>query len=54
MITLATVVKVSTTTMTTSDVPVEISGTDSLCMCRKWSTSLTPMKARIAESPVER
>ena len=40
--------------ITTSDAPVEISGTASSCRWPQCSASLTPMNARIRDSPVER
>jgi hypothetical protein len=40
--------------ITTSDVPVEISGMESSRRCPQCRTSLAPMNARITDSPVER
>ncbi len=51
---LATVVTASTAAITISESPVEISGTESLCRWANSSTSLRPMNARIAASPVDR
>src|SRR4051794_14943719 len=50
----AAIVIASTTPITTSEVEVSISGMLSSCRWPKCSSSLTPMKARTAESPAER
>jgi hypothetical protein len=47
-------VSASTVTITASEAPVEIPGIESCWRWAKWNTSLTPMNARMAASPVDR
>ena len=52
--TLATVVTVRIATITASDITVGSAGIDRLCWWANSRISLTPMKARISASPVDR